>query len=730
MSGVARFWPGFLLVLVLGCAPSESGRAPQQGPAELPDGGNFATTGGAVAAGSSAGGAATAGNGGGSGSSVAAAGDAGQSSVAGAGANAGAGSGNVPTGPACEGDLDCAEDQRCAALHCAALPCGVHAFVYAPQGDMPESVHVAGSFNGWSVNDYTALERDPKTGHFRKVLDVGEGEQQYKLVINGSDWRLDPSNPLKSTAAPQNSLLQTSCPVTCEGDAAAFDWRDQTLYSLLIDRFFDSDGQGSAPSQDGTAENPRFGRGGGDLNGVSQKLGYLSDLGVTALWLSSPAQNSPSGYHGYYPSPNDTQYTATGTTGPLPAVDARFGTADDLHQLVTQAHGASAVGGHGLRVLLDYVMKHADKASPLAQAHPDWFYLVNGNPRLCNAGTQDPGDDIWDDPFWGTRCAFGNSLWPFDYGSSQAALDWSVRDAAWWAKTYDVDGFRLDAIRHVSPLWPPALRAQLLSALGAKGSDFYLVGETWDFDPNGLRPLVDPVRRINGQLDFPLRQKLVEALLLGKTSLQELADFVAVNDGFYGTEAVMSTFLGNHDLPRVIHLATRELGSGTEGSNASNDQPGQFSQPTDAAAYERLALAFVAQFTGPGIPVIYYGDEIGLAGGGDPENRRMLPWNDSALSDAQKKLRATVRALARLRTDYPVLGRGKRETLHVDSDVWLYRRYACADWPSVLVALNRGDTSKMLQLPSGDYQDLIGSAKLSGNVTLPARGFLLLRMAP
>jgi glycosidase len=723
MSVAARFCPGFLLVLVLGCAPSENERAPEQRPPE-PSGG-FATTGGTATAGVSSGGADSVGlGGGGAAGTRPLAGDAGQPAT-------GGGSGNVtPTGPACERDLDCAEDERCAARHCAALPCGVHAFVYVPQGDMPESVHVAGSFNGWSVSDYTALERDPQTGHFRKVLDVGEGEQQYKLVINGSDWRLDPGNPLKSATTPQNSLLQTSCPLACNGDAEAFDWRDQTLYSLLIDRFFDSDGQGSAPSQDGTAENPRFGRGGGDLNGVRQKLGYLSDLGVTALWLSSPAQNSPSGYHGYYPSPNDTTYTATGATGSLPAVDARFGSADDLHQLVSQAHGTGAAGGHGMRVLLDYVMKHADKASPLAQAHPDWFYLVNGNPRLCNAGTPDPGDDIWDDPFWGTRCAFGNSLWPFDYAASQAALDWSVRDAAWWAKTYELDGFRLDAIRHVSPLWPPALRAELLSALGAKGSDFYLVGETWDFDPNGLRPLVDPVRRINGQLDFPLRQKLVEALLLGKTSLKELGDFVAVNDGFYGREAVMSTFLGNHDLPRVIHLATHELGSGTEGSNADNDQPGQFAQPTDAAAYERLALAFVAQFTGPGIPVIYYGDEIGLAGGGDPENRRMLPWNEAALSVAQKDLRATVRALAKLRAAYPVLGRGKRETLHVDTDVWLYRRYACADWPSVLVALNRADTSKMLQLPSGNYQDLLSQATLSGIVTLPARGFLLLRAAP
>lgn len=658
----------------------------------------------------------------GSDSSIAGSGVAG-GSVAGSaasGAGAGGSGGSVVAGRVCERDLDCADDERCASQHCEALPCGVRAFVYTPGVESHESVHVAGTFNAWLVSDFSALERDAQSGRYKLVLDVGEGEHAYRLVLDGSDWRLDPGNPATTAQEPKNSQLVVSCAASCRASAADFDWRDQTMYSLLIDRFADSDGQGSRPSAGGDAKNPRFGWGGGDMQGVAQKLGYLSDLGVTALWLSSPAQSSASGYHGYYPAPNDTPYTPSGAAPPLASVDARFGGDAQLQALVTAAHGK------GVKVLLDYVMKHADRNSELAQAHPDWFHRVDGGVRLCNAGTPDPGDDIWQDPYWGTRCAFGSALWPFDYDASQAALDWSVRDALWWARTYELDGYRLDAIKHVSSRWSGALRRELVDGLGAKGRDFYLVGETYDFEPSGLRALVDPLRRINGQLDFPLRQRLLEAFLLDQLSLRELAAFVQRNDTYYGSEAVMSTFLGNHDLPRIVHLASRELTSATEGSNASNDAPGQFQQPSDAAAYERLALAFVAQLTSPGIPVIYYGDEIGLAGGGDPENRRMMSWDEAALTEPQRALREVVQGVARARADYKVLGRGKRETLYVDDDVWLYRRFGCADWPSVLVALNRADSARSVQLPAGEHRDILGGASLSGSVQLGRRGFALL----
>ncbi|HVJ21866.1 MAG TPA: alpha-amylase family glycosyl hydrolase, partial [Polyangiaceae bacterium] len=209
-----------------------------------------------------------------------------------------------------------------------------------------------------------------------------------------------------------------------------------------------------------------------------------------------------------------------------------------------------------------------------------------------------------------------------------------------------------------------------------------------------------------------------------------LADFAAwleQNDAFYGSEAVMGTFLGNHDLPRVIHVATGEIQGSTEGSHSGNNQPGQFSQPAAREAYERLALAYAVLFTSPGVPIIYYGDEIGLAGGGDPENRRMMRWNDSELIEPQVWLRNRLRGLANLRAEYKVLGRGQRKTEYVSDDVWVYRRHACSDWPSVLVAFNRADGERDVPLPSGEHRDLLSGDLVSGTLTLAARSFVLLQ---
>jgi glycosidase len=413
-----------------------------------------------------------------------------------------------------------------------------------------------------------------------------------------------------------------------------------------------------------------------------------------------------------------------GSATPRPAVEWRIGTEADLRALVDTAHATTGVDGNGMKVLFDYVMNHVDIESGLYRAHNDWFARRDGRFPLCGP------DGLWDDPYWGTRCAFTDYLPAFDFENADARA-WSVNDALWWAREFDLDGYRLDAIKHVPLSWLTDLRSRLNSDItDPAGGRFYLVGETFSYDDRDLiRRFVEPETMLDGQFDFPFKARACEAFFTPGGRLDALSAWMDSNDGYYGASSIMTTWIGNHDIPRPIHFASREIGNCREGSFTGNAWHWGPGQPTDAAAYERLGLVFAVMFTSPGIPLIYYGDEIGLAGGGDPDNRRMMPWVDASLSAPQRALRENVRQLSRARAANKVLARGRRSTLSADQDTWVYRMTGCETEGStdVIVAINRGDSARTVGVPAGSYTNLLTDASVSGgDVSLAPRSFLVL----
>lgn len=532
---------------------------------------------------------------------------------------------------------------------------------------------------------------------------------------------------------PELGETHENCPDDCPltglcGDPHEFQWEDSVMYFVMTDRFFN--GSGTSDPVPGVTEAAQFY--GGDWVGLEMKLGYLEDLGINTIWLSAPFNNRDyagaaidpdsdphmySAYHGYWPSPADIDYSDPNNPSPRPLVENRLGTESELFNLIGSIHASN------MYVLFDYVMNHVDSASGLYGAKPDWFVHDHGNIVLCSPHN-------WNDPYWSTRCAFTDYLPPFDF-YNPTVREWSINDALWWAKEFNIDGYRLDAIKHVPMEWLTELRSAFNNAFpNPAGGRFYMVGETYDYEDQGLlAAYIDPSTKLDGQFDFPMRKRICDGIFNRSMTLDSMFAWMDSNDAFYPPGTLMSTWVGNHDIPRVIHFASGQYTDCYTGSSVENGwNPGWHVQPTEAEPYETLGLAFGLLMTNPGVPLVYYGDEIGLAGGGDPDNRRMMVFE--GLNVHQENLKDLVSNLIRVRHENVALRRGFRQTVSGGSDTFVYKMTGCGEAEDVYVMVNRGDFAAQVSgLPAGEYTNLLwgGSVTGGGTVEVPARSILVLR---
>ncbi|HEU4533525.1 MAG TPA: alpha-amylase family glycosyl hydrolase, partial [Polyangiaceae bacterium] len=222
-------------------------------------------------------------------------------------------------------------------------------------------------------------------------------------------------------------------------------------------------------------------------------------------------------------------------------------------------------------------------------------------------------------------------------------------------------------------------------------------------------------------------------LLMRKGSMNDLEGFLSFNENYYGAgKAVMSTFLGNHDIPRVVHFAQNEPLWGDEWAGGKDrnwsNLPGT---PGDLETYERLAAGFTLLLTTKGAPLIYYGDEYGMAGAGDPDNRRFMQWG--CYTDGQQALNAHIKKLTAIRAAHPAMRRGTRAKVSTTTETLAYSMQSAADGDAVYVALNRSDAPQPVAgVPAGAYVDELTGADVvvSGDVSVPARGSLVLVPKP
>lgn len=502
----------------------------------------------------------------------------------------------------------------------------------------------------------------------------------YALGRLGPEVALVPTATAQPLAPTPTPWPTPSTPVATGTEGLPW-WNDRVFYEVFVRSFRDSDGDGN-----------------GDLQGLIDRLDYLNDgdpntdddLGVTGIWLM-PVTEAAS-YHGY-------------DTVDYKQIEEDFGSNEDFQTLLEEAHR------RGIAVIVDLVMNHTSSEHPWFQdalipgsEHEPWYIWSGDAPDYLSP---------WGSPVWhkvGNRYYYG-LFWEgmpdlnYENGAVTEAMYDIIR---FWLEDMDVDGFRLDAVRHLIEDGPvqentPATHAWLegfYNYVHTLKPDALTVGEAWTSSE-------EIVKYVGDEVDMAFEFGLAEAML---DAVRRQVNFSLVEAQQQALDLYppgqYAAFLTNHDQNRVM-------------SQLRNDVPA-------------AKVAATLLLTNPGLPFIYYGEEIGMVGAGPDENKRTpMQWDGSAtagftsgtpwepLADADEGANVVAqdedpdsllnhyRALIRLRQAHPALRAGDMVLVPTgNSRVYAFLR--ADESERLLVLIN------LFHEPVSDYSLDLESGPLSG----------------
>ncbi len=482
------------------------------------------------------------------------------------------------------------------------------------------------------------------------------------------------------------------------GSRENYSLHDDIIYSIMIDRFYDGDKRNNKPVI--SPEIPlKTNYQGGDFQGIIDKLneGYFDSLGVNALWISPVVDNPNSAYR--ETPPLHRYYSAYHGYWPLSInkVEEHFGNMSLLKKLVSLAHK------HHIKILMDFVAHHVFINNTIYQKHPDWFgvlTLPDGRKNLR----------LWDEHRLTTW--FEPYLPTFNYSASKDALKLMTDNAVWWLKETGADGFRHDAVKHVPNIFWRTLTKKIEREIEIpEHRNIYQIGETF-----GSYDLVNSYVN-NGQLSAQFNFNLYDVAL--PTFLEKNNSFAALDGEIkksfevYGVNNLMGNIMDSHDKVRYLAYADSDitLNSG-DAAQIGWENPPEVNYPSSYKK-ERLYLAYL--LTIPGIPVIDYGDEIGMTGAADPDNRRMMRFGNQ-LASLEKEDLTKIKELINLRKNHSALRYGGFQSFVADNNCYVYLRSDMNE--RILIALNKSETEQNVTIQLPKFYDIKHGLNLINNSIL------------
>ncbi len=467
------------------------------------------------------------------------------------------------------------------------------------------------------------------------------GRANYPVTFSGSSGTVSSSAPV--------TLTVSGAPLT----TATGNFKQQVIYQIVTDRFFDGDPTNNDPPQskglfDATKTNWQL-YWGGDLAGIQQKMAYLAGMGITAIWISPPVDNINVGtpnapFHGYW-------------ARDMKRIEEHFGDVNNtwaaFDSMVAAAHQ------NGIRVIVDFAPNHSnpddagemgallDTGVPFATFTSDPSGFFHHNPTIAN----------FNDPY---QLQYYTLVDLADLNQDNASIDKYLKDSLLQFQSHRVDAFRIDAVKHATWGWEYSFANAVFTAGPA-----FLFGE-WFQGGTGDTLYFDSHKFANHSgislLDFPLAFAMRDVFAnngdfheIDNTITTENTDFASPND--------LVTFVDNHDIPRLLSV--------------NNDMNW---------LHEALALLLACR----GIPVVLYGDEQYLHndtnGGNDPFNRVWMSSFDT--STTAYKL---INRMASLRQANSALAYGTSQQRWINSDVYILERQFFGDM--ALIAVNKSETT-------------------------------------
>lgn len=592
------------------------------------------------------------------------------------------------------------------------------------------SVHILGEFNDWGENDEKLenyeLFKDG-TGRWVGVFDIKEGREPYKFLVN------------RSTYSPDTGEIYYSTVKTCK-------WARKAIwYQILPDRFNKSCEKTNVLAWD--AKPDYFNNFGGDLKGIEQKIDYfkdlLGDLNNFAIYLN-PINLSTASNHKYWPED-------------FSKIDPQFGTEEDLTQLIKTLHenGAKIIldlvynhSGINHPAFMDILQKgeaskyfdwyrgislsdnekieipvlqvcpggHCEnlsiendpRKSTFDPEEPSYFLVWNGkykfpinNPEQFHSSTIE--DMIENQPYYrlininkrpNYTCWFEFFEIP-ELNGENPELKKHLFDCAKKWINMGVDGFRLDVpdmLNDAHRFWADFRQMvnEELWELGKKPQDFYILGEIWTNDEitnSFLNSNPDSYpKRFDAIMNYPIREVVIN--FLSGEILEPRSDRVQSED-----EITVS------ELDEILHKNFENISFNTDRAQFNCFSTHDTRRlRTVLNNMKRLKTAISMQFTLIGAPTIYYGDEIGMQGGVDPDNRRTMDWNIVKNLDnypQANEIFSHYKALIKIRKERKSLSQGLMLTLLIEDkhEIYAYARFS-DNGDCAIVVISKHDVDK------------------------------------